>query len=159
MIKIYQHLELPNIFIIITMSLLLCRQYYTYVTDPRCVRVGTQCWVYGAIMVSESLLCIKNGKKLFEHTQVSNIVFWLLLQAVVSILFLWGISQYHKYYPVSNTLKKLPSAKAVTYKLQYICNIIFVTFLYLRWKMKHPEILLLSSHKSLTHMMMQVQYF
>ncbi|CAG5021779.1 unnamed protein product [Parnassius apollo] len=26
------------------------RQYYTYVTDPRCKRVGTQCWVYGAIM-------------------------------------------------------------------------------------------------------------
>ncbi|KAE8748643.1 hypothetical protein FOCC_FOCC004654 [Frankliniella occidentalis] len=75
------------------------RQYYTYVTDPRCLRVGTQCWVYGAIMVSESLLCIKNGRRLFQNTQLSNILFWLLLQAVVSILFLWGIAQYHKYFP------------------------------------------------------------
>lgn len=82
------------------------RQYYTYVTDPRCLRVGTQCWVYGAIMVSESLLCIKNGKKLFEHTQISNIMFWLLLQAVVSVLFLWGISQYHKYFPGESDISR-----------------------------------------------------
>lgn len=52
-------------------------------------------------MVSESLLCIKNGRNLFGRTQVLNIMLWLLLQAIVSILFLWGISQYHKYFPVS----------------------------------------------------------
>lgn len=82
------------------------RQYYTYVTDPRCLRVGTQCWVYGVIMVSESLLCIKNGRNLFGRTQVLNIMLWLFLQAIVSILFLWGISQYHKYFPKENDVSR-----------------------------------------------------
>lgn len=66
------------------------RQYYTYVTDSRCKRVGTQCWVYGAIMVSEAILCIKNGKELFERTQAINIVIWLTMQVVISVAFVYG---------------------------------------------------------------------
>lgn len=66
------------------------RQYYTYVTDTRCKRVGTQCWVYGAIMVSEAILCIKNGKELFERTQAINIVIWLTVQVIISIAFVYG---------------------------------------------------------------------
>lgn len=72
-----------------------------YMTDTRCKRVGTQCWVYGAIMVSEAILCIKNGKELFERTQAINIVVWLLIQMFVSILFLGGCVLYHKYFQVS----------------------------------------------------------
>ncbi|XP_073838665.1 phosphatidylserine synthase-like [Musca autumnalis] len=66
------------------------RQYYTYVTDTRCKRVGTQCWVYGAIMVSEAILCIKNGKELFERTQAINIVIWLTVQVLISVAFVYG---------------------------------------------------------------------
>ncbi|CAD7005449.1 unnamed protein product [Ceratitis capitata] len=47
-------------------------------------------WVYGAIMVSEAILCIKNGKELFEHTQGINIVLWLITQVVVSVAFVYG---------------------------------------------------------------------
>ncbi|KAI8036636.1 hypothetical protein M5D96_010437 [Drosophila gunungcola] len=31
-------------------------------------------------MVSEAILCIKNGKELFERTQAINIVLWLTIQ-------------------------------------------------------------------------------
>ncbi|XP_017844012.2 phosphatidylserine synthase 1 isoform X2 [Drosophila busckii] len=65
------------------------RQYYVYVTDTRCKRVGTQCWVYGAIMVSEAILCIKNGKELFERTQAINIVIWLTVQVMISVSFVY----------------------------------------------------------------------
>lgn len=77
------------------------RQYYIYVTDTRCKRLGTQCWVYIAILVSEAVLCIKNGKELFERTQVKNIIFWLFVQAAVSMLFIFGCMLWHRYVDVS----------------------------------------------------------
>jgi len=70
-------------------NFLTFRQYYVYVTDTRCKRVGTQCWVYGAIMVSEAILCIKNGKELFERTQAINIVLWLTIQVIISVAFVY----------------------------------------------------------------------
>lgn len=66
------------------------RQYYVYVTDEHCKRLGTQCWVYGAIMVSEAVLCVKNARELFGRTQAFNVVMWLLLQMVLSVACLWG---------------------------------------------------------------------
>jgi len=27
-------------------SVCICRQYYSYVTDTQCTRVGTQCWLF-----------------------------------------------------------------------------------------------------------------
>ncbi|KAL0849142.1 hypothetical protein ABMA28_013490 [Loxostege sticticalis] len=77
------------------------RQYYIYVTDPNCKRVGTQCWVYGAIMVTESMLCIKNGKELFGQAQVCNVVIWLVIQILVSIGCVYGVVVYHWYFKPS----------------------------------------------------------
>ncbi|XP_055694455.1 phosphatidylserine synthase [Lutzomyia longipalpis] len=74
------------------------RQYYVYITDTQCKRVGTQCWVYGGIMVSEAILCIKNGKELFERTQATNIIAWLLIQLFVSVVFVYGYMLWHKYF-------------------------------------------------------------
>nr|CAD7457516.1 unnamed protein product [Timema tahoe] len=73
------------------------RQYYSYTTDTQCKRVGTQCWVYGAIMVTEAILCIKNGKELFERTQAVNIIIWFLLQLMLSIMCVYGFVLWHKY--------------------------------------------------------------
>ncbi|VVC92939.1 unnamed protein product [Leptidea sinapis] len=73
------------------------RQYYTYVTDPKCKRVGTQCWVYGAIMVTESVLCIKNGQELFGQAQVWNVIVWLVIQILVSVGCVYGVVLYDRY--------------------------------------------------------------
>nr|CAG4643927.1 EOG090X05CZ [Lepidurus arcticus] len=61
------------------------RQYYSYVTDTRCKRVGTQCWVYGAIMFTEAIICLKFGADIFERAQGLNVVIWFLVQSILSI--------------------------------------------------------------------------
>uniref|UniRef100_A0AAZ3SRN5 Phosphatidylserine synthase n=1 Tax=Oncorhynchus tshawytscha TaxID=74940 RepID=A0AAZ3SRN5_ONCTS len=54
------------------------RQYYAYLTDTQCKRVGTQCWVFGAIAFLEALACIKFGMELFSKTQVLYVLLWLV---------------------------------------------------------------------------------
>ena len=60
------------------------RQYYTYVTDPRCKRLGTQCWVFFMITFSELILSLKFGLDLFSHTQLSKMGLWLVGIVLVS---------------------------------------------------------------------------
>merc|ERR1712189_95463 len=60
------------------------RQYYTYITDPRCKRLGTQCWVFFMITFSELILSLKFGLDLFSHTQLSKMGVWLLCIIIVS---------------------------------------------------------------------------
>merc|ERR1719402_656128 len=62
------------------------RQFYTYITDPQCKRVGTQCWVFIMITLSELILVGKFGLELFSHTQISKIGLWLSLNVIVSCL-------------------------------------------------------------------------
>lgn len=58
------------------------RQYYTYITDTRCKRVGTQCWVIVAIMLIETMISIKFGINIFAQTQLWNILIWLFIQVI-----------------------------------------------------------------------------
>lgn len=73
------------------------RQYYSYVTDTRCRRVGTQCWVFGAIMLTEAIICIKFGLELFAQTQIVNILLWVFLQFVMSVACVYGCVLYANY--------------------------------------------------------------
>lgn len=77
------------------------RQYYIYATDTTCKRMGTQCWTYCAIMFCEGILCIKNGKELFSQTHMTKVISWLLIQAVLSIMFVSACVLWHKYIQVS----------------------------------------------------------
>lgn len=52
-------------------------------------------------MVTEAMLCIKNGKELFERTQAVNIIVWLLIQLGVSIIFVYGCMVWQKYFTVN----------------------------------------------------------
>ncbi len=61
------------------------RQYYVYVTDTRCKRVGTQCWVLGAITATETIICAKFGRSLLGQAQIQNIGLWLLIQVFLSV--------------------------------------------------------------------------
>ena len=47
-------------------------------------------------MVSEAMLCLKNGRELFERTQAFNIIIWLLIQMVFSICLLFTCVQWEK---------------------------------------------------------------
>lgn len=59
-------------------------QFYCYVTDPRCKRVGTQCWVYGAMTITEMLICIKFGWQLFAQSELLLIGGWLFVLLITS---------------------------------------------------------------------------
>jgi len=82
------------------------RQYYMYATDPSCKRVGTQCWVYGAIMATEALLCFKNGRELFGQTQATNICIWLLLIFCLSCLCVYGCVLWHRYFQTDSDFSR-----------------------------------------------------
>ncbi|KAJ7403107.1 phosphatidylserine synthase 1 [Pitangus sulphuratus] len=74
------------------------KQYYAYLTDTQCKRVGTQCWVFGAIAFLEAIVCIKFGQDLFSKTQILYVVFWLLCVAFTTFLCLYGMVWYAEYY-------------------------------------------------------------
>lgn len=61
------------------------RQYYMYVTDTQCKRVGTQCWVFCAITLTEAIVCIKFGMDLFKNAEMGWIVFWFGVQLLGSL--------------------------------------------------------------------------
>ncbi|MPC34647.1 Phosphatidylserine synthase 1 [Portunus trituberculatus] len=86
-----------RIFLLGAMSAPTIRQFYSYVTDPRCKRVGTQCWVYGLCMCIESLICIKFGADIFQHTQIRYIILWILVQAAMSVMCVYVCVTYHRW--------------------------------------------------------------
>lgn len=95
------------------------RQYYSYVTDTTCKRVGTQCWVYGCIMVTEALICIRHGQKLFQQTHVVNIVVWLAIMFILSVGCVIGCVMWHKYFDapeISNNPSPVKEIKNSTQK-------------------------------------------
>ncbi|XP_022258316.1 phosphatidylserine synthase 1-like [Limulus polyphemus] len=93
------------------------RQYYSYVTDTRCKRVGTQCWMFGAIMMTEAIICIKFGSELFAQTQIKNMLLWLLIQMLLSVLCVYGCVLYSKRQQEKRYLKV--NTKTEFYKSEY----------------------------------------
>ena len=86
------------------------RQYYTYVTDPQCKRLGTQCWVFFMITFSELILVIKHGLDLFSHTQLSMMGLWLVLIMVVSCA---GVGCSHWIYRWRHQTPALPDTDTI----------------------------------------------
>ncbi|XP_023022435.1 phosphatidylserine synthase 1 homolog l(3)77CDf [Leptinotarsa decemlineata] len=116
--------ELPPSHYLVTGRLILVgvivapsvRQYYCYVTDTSCKRVGTQCWVFGCIMVCEALICIKHGQSLFERTQVVNLIIWMFIMFIVSVGCVIGCVLYNKYIP--EYFERNPSKMKISSKMQ-----------------------------------------
>jgi hypothetical protein len=63
--------------------------------------MGTQCWVYCAIMLCEGILCVKNGPELFSQTHIDKVVSWLAIQAFLSTAFVCVVMLWHKFFDVS----------------------------------------------------------
>ncbi|XP_076437960.1 phosphatidylserine synthase 1-like [Babylonia areolata] len=79
-------LNLFRLLLICVISAPTIRQYYVYVTDPRCKRLGTQCWVFVAITLIETIISIKFGAQMFKETVITNVLIWLLIQMLGSFL-------------------------------------------------------------------------
>ncbi|XP_039254422.1 phosphatidylserine synthase 1-like [Styela clava] len=65
------------------------RQYYVYITDKRCKRVGNHTWVYVAIMCLETIISLKFGAEEFTRTQMLNIAGWLVVMLLLTLLSLY----------------------------------------------------------------------
>ncbi|CAM1327932.1 PTDSS1 (predicted) [Pycnogonum litorale] len=78
-------LVVGRILLICWISAPTLRQYYSYVTDPRCTRIGMQCWIYVAITLTEAIICIKFGTELWAQTQIKNFFLWLVVVCSSSV--------------------------------------------------------------------------
>lgn len=65
-------------------------------------------------MVTESMLCIKNGKELFGQAQVWNVFVWLLIQMLVSVCCVYGVVLYDKYVQVRTLIHTGSPANKLT---------------------------------------------
>uniref|UniRef100_UPI00358F70C1 phosphatidylserine synthase 1 n=1 Tax=Myxine glutinosa TaxID=7769 RepID=UPI00358F70C1 len=92
-------LSVGRIFLIGIITAPTIRQYYAYLTDTQCKRVGTQCWVFGAISFLEAAVCVKFGSDLFSKTQVISVLLWLICMAVITLLCLYGMVAYARWTP------------------------------------------------------------
>ncbi|XP_064652491.1 phosphatidylserine synthase 1-like [Lineus longissimus] len=79
-------LLIARIFIIATISAPSIRQYYGYVTNTQCKRVGTQSWVFCAIIFTEAIVCVKLGSEIFQKTEITYIMAWLTFQVFLSLV-------------------------------------------------------------------------
>ena len=70
------------------------RQYYTYVTDRTCKRLGTQAWVFYAIMIAELLVSIKYGTHVMPKPAITAVIGWFVFQLVLGCAVLIGIVAY-----------------------------------------------------------------
>ena len=70
------------------------RQYYSYVTDRTCDRLGTQAWVALAIALAELLFSIKFGMAIVPRPALLYIAGWLLLIGTVSVVLTFLFTMY-----------------------------------------------------------------
>ncbi|PRP83789.1 phosphatidylserine synthase [Planoprotostelium fungivorum] len=70
------------------------REFYQYVTDPKCKRMGSMCWIVAACAILELLLWIKYGfsKQMFTAQAPPVVVYsWIVS---LSLLFVWAVYYY-----------------------------------------------------------------
>lgn len=78
-------LNLFRLIIILLVAAPSIRQYYIYVTDMGCRRLGTQVWVLLAITATELLICIKFGMSILPRPVLWYMCCWVLVMALVSV--------------------------------------------------------------------------
>ncbi len=81
------------------------RQYYLYVTDKTCKRLGTQAWVYCSLMITELLVSIKFGSNILPRPAILFLFGWLSVTALFSVFMVLLITQTHIKRRVSNWLE------------------------------------------------------
>ena len=83
-----------RIAVIATIGAPSMRQYYTFVTDRTCKRLGTQVWIFYAIMIVELLVSIKYGAQVMPRPAIPIIICWFIFQLLLGSAVLIGIVAY-----------------------------------------------------------------
>ena len=78
-------LTLGRLILITVVAAPTVRQYYLYVTDKTCKRIGTQAWVYAAIVITELLISIRFGAPKVPRPALLKVASWLVIMAFLSL--------------------------------------------------------------------------
>ncbi|CBY38910.1 unnamed protein product [Oikopleura dioica] len=82
------------------------KQWYIYVTDPRCKRLGNHCWLYIMTVLVETLVQIKFGFEEFSRANISYILQWVVIMFIGAFVGLMlnvysGVYYHPKGYPAN----------------------------------------------------------
>ena len=86
LIPTHHFLTGSRLVLITTVAAPTMRQYYLFVTDRTCRRIGTQAWVYVALAVTEMLISIRFGAPKLPCPALLMVVTWLVIVALLSLL-------------------------------------------------------------------------
>jgi len=87
-----------RILLIGLMSSPALRQYYVYLTDTRCKRLGTQTWIFIAITLTEFIISLKFGAEEFTRTQLTNVFGLLAVTLMTTFISLYVMIYINKQY-------------------------------------------------------------
>lgn len=88
-IPTHHWLNVARIVLVSLVTMPTIRQYYLYVTDTRCKRLGTQTWVFVCITCLEATLCVRHARELFSMTEYKVIFAWIVFQTFLCFLLLY----------------------------------------------------------------------
>lgn len=80
------YFNLARLFLLMLIGAPSVRQYYVYVTDKTCKRLGTQAWVYFGVMVTELLISVRYGADVLPRPALVFMLGWLCSTAFLSIV-------------------------------------------------------------------------
>lgn len=92
------YLNLVRVVIVCLTAAPSIRQYYVYITDQTCSRMGTQVWVFLVITATELLVSVKFGMSILPRPAFLFIVGWLLVIATISIASTLLITMQHPWW-------------------------------------------------------------
>ena len=62
------------------------KHFITWMTDTQCRVIGAQCVIYGAIILTEALICIKFEPRILSRMQIQTMILWFLVQVTLNLL-------------------------------------------------------------------------
>ena len=71
-------LNLYRLIIMCPFFVISCKQYYLFLTNKKCKKMGSQTWVGFVILVLEIALCIKCRPRPFPKVPYENIICWII---------------------------------------------------------------------------------
>ena len=79
-------LTIGRLFFVFLIAVPAVHQYYLYTTDKTYKRLGTQCWIYVAIIIMELLISIRFGAPILPSPALSAVVAWVVVVALLSFV-------------------------------------------------------------------------
>jgi len=92
-IPTHHYLNSARLLLIMLIGAPSVRQYYMYVTDSTCKRLGTQAWVYFGIMITELLVSVRFGASVVPQPALMFMCGWLGLPALFSVVMVMIITR------------------------------------------------------------------